>query len=43
MKNIMPFDELNTDKFLKFGEYYGMVIEVKPISFKTSFIKNTSV
>ena len=33
IKNIMPFDDLNTDKFLKFGEYYGMVIEVFPMSF----------
>lgn len=33
IKNIMPFDNLNTDKFLKFGEYYGMVIEILPMSF----------
>ena len=33
IKNIMPFDDLNTDKFLKFGDYYGMVIEVFPMSF----------
>jgi hypothetical protein len=30
---IMPFDDLNTDKFLKFGDYYGMVIEIFPMSF----------
>ena len=33
IKRIMPFDDLNTDKFLKFGEYFGMVIEVFPMSF----------
>ncbi len=33
IKNIMPFDDLNTDKFLKFGEYYAMVIEIFPMSF----------
>ena len=33
IKNIMPFDDLNTDKFLKFGDYYGMVVEVFPMSF----------
>lgn len=33
IKNIMPFDDLNTDKFLKFGEYYGMVVEIFPMSF----------
>ncbi len=33
IKNIMPFDEVNTDRFLKFGDYYGCVIEVFPISF----------
>ena len=33
IKRIMPFDDLNTDKFLKFGEYYGMVVEVFPMSF----------
>lgn len=33
IKRIMPFDDLNTDKFLKFGEYYGMVIEIFPMSF----------
>ena len=33
IKNIMPFDDINTDRFLKFGEYYGSVIEVFPMSF----------
>ena len=33
IKNIMPFDDLNTDKFLKFGDYYGMVVEILPMSF----------
>ena len=33
IKNIMPFDDLNTDKFLKFGDYYAMVIEIFPMSF----------
>ncbi len=33
IKRIMPFDDLNTDKFLKFGEYYGMVVEIFPMSF----------
>ena len=33
IKGIMPFDDLNTDKFLKFGEYYGQVIEIFPMSF----------
>ncbi|MBE5736552.1 MAG: DUF87 domain-containing protein [Clostridiales bacterium] len=33
IKNIMPFDDINTDKFLKFGEYFGMVIEIFPMSF----------
>jgi len=33
IKMIMPFDDLNTDKFLKFGDYYGMVIEIFPMSF----------
>ena len=33
IKNIMPFDDINTDKFLQFGDYYGMVFEVLPMSF----------
>jgi len=33
IKSIMPFDDLNTDRFLKFGEYFGMVIEIFPMSF----------
>ena len=33
IKNIMPFDDISTDRFLKFGDYYGMVVEVLPISF----------
>ena len=33
IKNIMPFDDINTDRFLKFGEYYGSVIEIFPMSF----------
>lgn len=33
IKMIMPFDDLNTDKFLKFGDYYGSVIEIFPMSF----------
>ena len=33
IKNIMPFDDLNTENFLKFGDYYAMVIEIFPMSF----------
>ena len=33
VKMIMPFDGLSTDKFLKMGEYFGMVIEIFPMSF----------
>ena len=33
IKSVMPFDDLSTDKFLKFGEYYGMVVEIFPMSF----------
>ena len=33
IKNIMPFDDTNTEKFLKFGDYYGMVVEIFPMSF----------
>lgn len=33
IKNIMPFDDINTDRFLKFGDYYGSVIEIFPMSF----------
>ena len=33
IKNIMPFDDTNTDRFLKFGDYYGSVIEIFPMSF----------
>ncbi len=30
---IVPFVGLNTDKFINFGGYYGMVIEIFPMSF----------
>ena len=30
---IVPFVGLNTDKFIDFGGYYGMVIEIFPMSF----------
>lgn len=30
---IVPFVGLNTDKFIDFGSYYGMVIEIFPMSF----------
>ena len=33
IKNIMPFDDLSTDKFIKMGDYYGMVVEIFPMSF----------
>ena len=33
IKSIMPFDDLNTDKFLKIGDYYAMVMEIFPMSF----------
>ena len=33
IKNIMPFDDINTENFLKFGEYYAMVVEIFPMSF----------
>lgn len=33
VKMIMPFDGLSTDKFLQMGEYFGMVIEIFPMSF----------
>ncbi len=33
ISRIIPFDGLNTDKFIHFGSYYGMVIEVLPTSF----------
>ena len=33
IKNIMPFDDINTENFLKFGDYYAMVIEIFPMSF----------
>lgn len=33
IKRIIPFDGLNTDKFIKFNGYYGMAIEILPSSF----------
>ena len=33
IKNIMPFDDINTENFLKFGDYYAMVVEIFPMSF----------
>lgn len=31
IKRIIPFTGLNTDKYINFGEYYGMVIEITPV------------
>ena len=33
IKNIMPFNGVNSGKYLDFGEYYGMVLEVMPMEF----------
>ena len=33
IRDIIPFEGIIKDKFLDFKEYYGMVIEVKPIEF----------
>ena len=33
IKRIIPFEGLNTDKFIKFNGYYGMAIEILPSSF----------
>lgn len=35
IKRIIPFMGLSTDKFISFGEYYGMVLEVHPVEFGT--------
>ncbi len=35
IKRIIPFMGLSTDKFISFGEYYGMVMEVHPVEFGT--------
>lgn len=33
IKKIMPFNGVNAGKFLDFEEYYGMVLEIRPIEF----------
>ncbi len=33
IRRVVPFLGLSTDRFINFGEYYGMVIEVKPTEF----------
>jgi len=33
IKDIIPFEKITKDKFIDFQEYYGMVIEIKPIEF----------
>lgn len=33
IKDIIPFERIVKDKFLDFKDYYGMVIEIKPIEF----------
>ena len=33
IKRVVPFVGLSTDRFISFGEYYGMVIEVHPTEF----------
>ena len=33
ISRVIPFTGLNTDKFISFGTYYAMVIEVLPMSF----------
>ncbi len=33
IRRIIPFDGLNTEKFIHFGTYYGMAIEILPTSF----------
>ena len=33
IKRIIPFMGLSTDKFISFGEYYGMVLEIHPMEF----------
>ncbi|NCB48413.1 MAG: DUF87 domain-containing protein [Clostridia bacterium] len=33
IKDIIPYEGIVKDKFLDFKEYYGMVIEIKPIEF----------
>lgn len=33
IKRIIPYMGLSTEKFISFGEYYGMVIEVHPLEF----------
>lgn len=33
IKKIMPFNGVNSGKFLDFEEYYGMVLEVQPMEF----------
>lgn len=33
IKRIIPFTGLSTDKFIVFGDYYGMVCEIMPSSF----------
>ena len=34
ISRIIPFSGLNTEKFISFGDYYGMVIEILPMSFQ---------
>ena len=33
IKRVVPFVGLSTDRFISFGEYYGMVIEIHPTEF----------
>ncbi len=33
IQNIIPFEGINLDKFISFGQYYGMVLEILPMSF----------
>lgn len=33
MQNIIPFEGIHQDRFISYGDYYGAVLEVKPILF----------
>ena len=33
IKQLVPYDDIIEEKYLSYGEYYGMVFEIKPVAF----------
>ncbi len=33
VKSLIPYNKITADKFIDYGDYYGMVVEIKPLEF----------